>query len=120
MGVPTLSARAVNAAGSILTATLSEGGCGPSTGSGGFTLGGTTATVASWAISGTTLSLTLTGVVYVGETVLLSYSRAATTDDIRDQDQLNFMANFTDAAVTNNSTQQSISRNKRALLKGSG
>lgn len=101
---PTLSSRAVNTAGDTLTATLSESGCTPSSGTGGFTLGGTSATVASWAISGTTLTLTLAGTVYLGETVTLSYDRAATTDDIADAAS-NFLANFTDASVTNNSTQ---------------
>jgi hypothetical protein len=90
--------------GTTLTATLSESGCTPASGTGGFTLGGTSATVASWAISGTTLTLTLSGTVLSGQTVTLSYSRAATTDDIADAAG-NFLAAFSAAAVTNNSTQ---------------
>lgn len=101
---PTLSSRAVPSGGTTLTATLSESGCGPASGTGGFTLGGTAATVSSWAISGTTLTLTLSGLVYSGETVTLSYARASTTDDIEDAAG-NFLADFSNASVTNNSTQ---------------
>lgn len=101
---PTLGTGTVPTGGVTLTATLSESGCTPASGTGGFTLGGTTATVASWAISGTTLTLTLSSTVYSGETVTLSYSRAATTDDIADAAG-NFLADFSAAAVTNSSTQ---------------
>jgi hypothetical protein len=101
---PTLSGPTVPGAGSSLTATLSEAGCVPASGTGGFSISGTAATVASWAISGTTLTLTLTGLVQAGETVTLSYDRATTTDDITDAAG-NFLANFSAAAVTNNSTQ---------------
>jgi hypothetical protein len=98
---PTLSSRATNTAGTAITATLSEADCTPSSGSGGFTLGGTSATVASWAISGTTLTLTLSGTVAYGETVTLTYSRSSTTDDIADA-ATNYLADFSAAAVTNN------------------
>jgi hypothetical protein len=101
---PTLSARTVPSGGTTLTATLSESGCVPASGTGGFTLGGTAATVASWVISGTTLTLTLSGTVYQGETVTLTYARASTTDDIADA-ATNYLADFSGAAVTNNSTQ---------------
>lgn len=101
---PTLSSRVVPTGGVTLTATLSESGCTPSSGTGGFTLGGTSATVASWAISSTTLTLTLTGTVYSGQTVTLTYARASTTDDIQDAAG-NFLADFSAASVTNNSTQ---------------
>lgn len=101
---PTLSDPTVPSAGTTLTATLSESGCVPTSGTGGFTLGGTSAAVASWAISGTTLTLTLSGTVLAGETVTYSYSRAATSDDIADAEG-NFLADFSDAAVTNDSTQ---------------
>lgn len=102
---PTLAGAAVPSAGTTLTATLSESGCTPASGTGGFTLGGTHATVASWAISGTTLTLTLARKVYLGQTVTLSYSRAATTNDIADAAG-NFLADFAGAAVTNGSTQR--------------
>lgn len=102
---PTLSSLAINTAGTSLTATLSESGCLPASGTGGFTLAGTSATVASWAISGTTLTLTLAGTAYAGQTVTASYSRAATTDDIHDAATApNYLADFSAAAVTNNST----------------
>lgn len=105
---PTLSARAVPSAGTTLTATLSES-CtadgGGSSGTGGFTLGGTSATVSSWAIAGgTALTLTLSGTVYQGETVTLTYARSGTTDDIKDGAG-NYLADFSAASVTNNSTQ---------------
>lgn len=112
---PTLSSAAVPSAGATLTATLSKSGCTPSAGSGGFTLSGTLATVASWAISGTTLTLSLAGTVKQGETVTYSYSRAATSDDIADA-FTNFLADFSDAAVTNNSTQASTYLDDEGLL----
>lgn len=101
---PTLGSRAVPTGGTTLTATLDES-CTPSSGTGGFTLAGTAATVTSWAIAGgTALTLTLSGTVYSGETVTLSYDRATTTDDIQDAAG-NFLASFSAASVTNNSTQ---------------
>lgn len=102
---PTLASPVVPSGGVTLTATLSASGCIPTSGAGGFTLSGTSATVASWAISGTTLTLTLSGTVLSSDTVTYSYSRAATTDDISDSGGTNFLADFSGAAVTNNSTQ---------------
>jgi hypothetical protein len=116
---PTLSARTVPTGGTTLTATLSESGCVPASGTGGFTLAGTSATVASWAISGTTLTLTLSGTVYSGQTVTLTYSRASTTDDIADAAG-NFLADFSAAAVTNNSTQTQPLTAGTASLVSSG
>ena len=65
MANPTLSNPASSRDGATVTATLSVSGCTPVSGAAGFTLGGTTATVASWSISGTTLTLVLSG--YLGE-----------------------------------------------------
>jgi hypothetical protein len=101
---PTLGAGTVPSAGNILTATLSQSGCTPTTGSGLFTLAGTVATVASWAISGTTLTLTLGGLVRSGETVTLAYTRSMTAADIVNGSSL-ALATFTATAVTNSSTQ---------------
>ncbi len=102
---PTLSSPAVPSAGTTLTATLSQSGCIPTSGTGGFTLSGTSATVSSWAISGTTLTLTLSGKVLSGQTVTYSYDRATTTDDISESTGVAFLANFSGVSVTNNSTQ---------------
>jgi hypothetical protein len=105
-GPPTLSAAAVPSAGTTLTAMLSQSGCIPASGTGGFTLaasGGAVA-VSSWAISGTTLTLTLSRTIGAGETVTYSYDRATTTNDISDAGGTNFLANFSGASVTNNST----------------
>jgi hypothetical protein len=101
---PTLSSRTVPTGGVTLTATLSESGCTPSSGTGGFTLAGTVAAVTSWAISGTTLTLQLSARVYSWDTITLSYARASTTDDIEDAAG-NFLADFSNASVTNSSTQ---------------
>lgn len=105
---PTASTWAAVAGGNQITATLSESGCvangGGTTGSGGFTLTGTPATVASWSISGTTLTLILTNLVYQGEIVTVAYARAGTTDDIKDAAG-NFLADISATGVTNNSTQ---------------
>lgn len=102
---PTLSGATIPAAGTTLTATLDKVGCIPASGTGGFTLAGTTATVASWAISGTTLTLTFAGTVLSTATVTYSYDRATTTDDISESTGAAFLANFTGTAVVNNSTQ---------------
>ena len=98
---PTASGWASNVDGDAITATLSESGCIPTNGTGGFTLGGTSATVASWAISSTTLTLTLSGVISPGETVTVSYDDASTTDDITDASS-NKLADIAGASVTNN------------------
>lgn len=105
---PTVGTWVAPAAGTTITGVLSESGCvaagGGSSGSGGFTLTGTPATVSGWSISGTTLTLSLTNLVYQGEVVTVAYDRANTTDDIRDAAS-NFLATFTAVSVTNNSTQ---------------
>jgi hypothetical protein len=98
---PTLDAPEVAVDGTTITATLSESGCTPTSGTEGFTLSGTNATVASWAISGTTLTITLSGTVLQGETVALSYN---TVDGAIVDAADNALASFDDVAVTNNST----------------
>jgi hypothetical protein len=102
---PTLSGAATATDGATITATLSESGCvadgGGTSGTGGFTLSGTSATVASWAISGTTLTLTLSGTVLSTDTVTYAYARSTTTDDIKDAAG-NYLADFSGVAVTNN------------------
>jgi hypothetical protein len=100
---PTLSSPAVSSTGGRITATISESGCTPSSGTGGFTLYGTNAIVSSWSISGTTLTLNLNGRVLSSETVTYSYARADTTNDITDA-ATNYLADFSATAVTNNST----------------
>ncbi len=105
VSTPTLSSPTVPTGGATLTATLSVSGCIPTSGTGGFTLGGTAATVSSWAISGSTLTLTLSGTVYSDETVTYSYDRATTTDDISESTAAAFLANFSGTSVTNSSTQ---------------
>lgn len=105
---PTLSGWAANAAGTQVTATLSESGCvadgGGSSGTGGFTLVGTPAVVTGWSISGTTLTLSLQHLVMFNENVWVSYDRASTSDDIKDAAG-NYLADFSGVVVTNNSTR---------------
>lgn len=98
---PEASDFATNTAGTSITATLSEAGCTPSSGTGGFTLSGTSATVSGWAISSTTLTLTLSGTVTYGQTVTISYDDAGASEAIEDADS-NPMADFSGVAVTNN------------------
>jgi hypothetical protein len=98
---PTLASPTVPAAGSTLTATLNTSGCSPASGTGGFTLAGTTATVASWAISGTTLTLTLANVAEPGETITYTYAHAGASSPIVNGS--NQLADFSTVAVTNNS-----------------
>lgn len=98
---PTLSGFQTNIQGDEITATLSEAGCTPASGTGGFTLSGTSATVSGWAISGTTLTLTLSGAIAFGETVTLDYDDAGASEAIADAVD-NLLADIADAAVTNN------------------
>lgn len=100
---PTAASWATNTDGDEITATLSEADCTPASGTGGFTLGGTSATVASWAISGTTLTLTLSGTVYQGQTVTISYNDATASEAIADAAD-NLLADISGVSVTNNST----------------
>lgn len=116
---PTASGWATDTNGNIITATLSESGCIPASGTGGFTLGGTSATVSSWAISGTTLTLTLSGNVYSGQTVTISYDDALTTDDVTDASS-NKLADIVAASVTNNSLLVSSSTGRAMLGLGLG
>lgn len=99
---PTLSSPTISAAGA-LTATLSQSGCLPASGSGGFALAGTTATVTAWSISGTTLTLTTSKRLCYGETVTVAYDRGNTTDDITESTGVEYLATFTAVSVTNNS-----------------
>lgn len=73
---PTLAGAAVAGPGLTIAATLSESGCTPASGSGGFELGGTAVAVESWAISGATLTLTLPASIYSAAVVTLAYRAA--------------------------------------------
>ena len=93
-------------AGTTLTATLSQSGLTPGSGSGdgGFTVSGLighAVTVTSWSISGTTLTLVLSAPIRVGDTnaITVDYdgSAAITNGD-------NALASFSGKSVTNNST----------------
>jgi hypothetical protein len=101
LAAPTATSWAVDTTGLLLTATLSQVSLTPSGGfnSGGFTLSGTTRTVAAWSISGTTLTLTLSNPVGSSKTVTVSYDGTA---GITNGDSA--LANISNAAVVNNST----------------
>jgi uncharacterized repeat protein (TIGR02059 family) len=101
---PTISLAAIPASGSTLVATASEGVSQGAGGGVGFTVsasGGVTA-VTNVAISGASVTLTLSRTVYAGETVTLSY--AGPGDGIEDGAG-NDLAAFANKAVTNGSTQ---------------
>jgi hypothetical protein len=118
---PTLLSFVIGSDGTTLTAAISESGCttdsGGDEGTGGFTVAGTTSTIFSWAISGTTLIISFNASVYQGETITLSYSRASTTDDIKDAAG-NYLANFSGSAVTNQSSQPDPSAGEDLTLVG--
>ncbi len=99
---PTITAASVPAAGTTIVITLSSGDCTPASGSAGITLGGTTATVTSWAISGVTLTGTLSGHVLQTETVTLTTLGTGIVDG-----NGNALTNVTGMAVTNGSTYSS-------------
>lgn len=70
---PTAGSWTTSVDGTAITATLSEAGCLPASGTGGFTLGGTTATVTTWTITGTVLRLALSEAITAGATLTLDY-----------------------------------------------
>jgi hypothetical protein len=86
-------------AGTTVEATLSEP-CVPGSGTGGFTLSGTSATVASWTIVDDLLTLTLTGAIAFGETVAISYTAATASSPIEDAAG-NPLADFGPVSVAN-------------------
>jgi hypothetical protein len=116
---PTASGWATNTDGDEITATLSESGCTPAIGTGGFSLSVGSATVSSWAISGTTLTLTLSGTIYAGQTVEVSYDNAGASEAIADASD-NLLADITDADVTNNSTVEPAEGTAGALIGAFG
>lgn len=114
----TLFAPVGSAGGNTITATLSSVDCTPITGAGHFTLSGTAATVASWSISGATITLTLAGHTLPGETVTLTYTRSNDATDIVDWNG-NALVNFSGLAVTNgsdNAADGSRVQDERLLL----
>lgn len=117
---PTLASPAVPGAGTTITATLSQSGCIPTSGTGGFTVSATggAVTVSGWAISGTTLTLTLSRTIFAAEVVTYSYDRATTTDDISESTGAQFLANFSGVSVSNNSTQGGGSSGGGPLVDG--
>jgi hypothetical protein len=116
---PTASSWTVPSAGTTVTATLSESGCTPASGTGGFSLSVGSATVSNWAISGTTLTLTLSGTIYAGQTVEVSYDNAGASEAIADASD-NLLADITDADVTNNSTVEPAEGTAGALIGAFG
>lgn len=100
---PTLSSVEVgNVADDIIVLTYDEAldtGSVPATGD--FSIAGTSETVSSVAVSGATVRLTMSGDIYILEVILASYT--AGTNKIRDLAENN-AANFTNEAVTNNSS----------------
>lgn len=116
-GVDTTAPTAVSAeivsTGDAVEITLSESGCtangGGSSGTGGFAVTGLPSGVTlsgAWSISGTTLTLPLTGgVVYATDgDGTGSYARGSTGDDVKDAAG-NFLADFSGLTVTNNSLE---------------
>jgi hypothetical protein len=103
---PTVTSASVDVAGTALAAALSESGCGPASGTGGFYLSGTSATIVGWTIvpPGTTVDATLAGTVYQGEVLTLGYRGDRTLDDVVDSTG-DALADFDDLAVTNNSAE---------------
>lgn len=103
---PTVASASINAAGTTLTILFTEADSPPvlpATRVTGFTLSGTSATIASGTISGTTGTFVLSGLVYQGQTVTLNY---ASTGNVTDSaSPPNPLAAFSGKAVTNNCTQ---------------
>lgn len=117
--VPVLTQPVIPSAGTTLTAKLSVAGCTPTSGTGGFTLSGTSATPGAWTVSGRDITVALSPAAQQGETVTYSYSRASTTDDVEDFAGL-FLANFSGASVTNNSTATGPAPDLSVTVSGGG
>lgn len=102
---PTITSATTNANGTLLTATISESGCTPSSGTAGFRLGDASDGTAGgtvnlpWSISGTTITFAPPNKLYPG----MTYTITSDTTGIVDGSG-NAFADVTDAAVTNSST----------------
>ena len=108
---PVVASASVNAAGTTLTVNFTEAGSPPvlpASGVTGFSISGTSASIASGTISTTTGTFSLSGTVLLTDTVLLSY--LSSTGNVTDSAASpNAMATLSNHAVTNNSTQTAIS-----------
>jgi hypothetical protein len=107
----TASSPVTDSTGTQITVTLSESACTPGTGVGGFVLSGTSATVTSWTISGTTLTLTLDNRILKGQVVTLSGLSGALQDAAGTP-----MTAFSALTITNNSELGSIRSGLRVQL----
>ncbi len=98
---PTMPRAQVNPSDNTqILASLDRTGCtadgGGSSGTGGFTLAGTSETASTWSISGSTVTIQCSGPILAG--VTLGYARASTTDDIKSLGE--YLANFSGVAVS--------------------
>ncbi len=114
---PTASGFAVGFAGTPVTFTLSED-CTPSSGNGsGFTISGVaSAVLGAWTQVARVVSITFDPPILEGDTPLLSWNPATTTDDIQDLEG-NPLQAFTNVAVTNTSGQQAVEIHKTFVLR---
>lgn len=104
---PTISGWEVSTDGLAITGTLSQTGCS-GTSPDGFvvTIPGGAVTVSEWSIAEITITITLEAAIEQNDTVTISYSAAA---GLITSGQAVALADITDAAVTNNSTVDSVS-----------
>ena len=99
---PTRQSAAVNAAGTKVTVTYDEALDDSNTPTGhSVKVNGVAASIASAAIVGATVELTMADTIYEGDTVLESYAPGNVTDEAG-----NALAAYSDQGVTNNSTQE--------------
>jgi hypothetical protein len=105
-----LSGFTVLSNGTTITATLSTNGCyvtGTPPDAGLVTFTGTSVTVSSWSITGTVLTMNLSGTIYGSNVVRISVGNTGSNVILDATD--NFINAVANAAVTNNSSQISPS-----------
>lgn len=98
--VPTALSFTTNAAGTAITCTLDSATYTPTSGTLGFTLSGTTATVTGWTISGTLLTINTTNYLSRHETITITHVQA----DSEIEDGGTPLADFSGSAVNNASS----------------
>ena len=102
---PTFSSAAVNAAGDTLTVTMSKNLLATDTGkpaTSAFTISGGSAAITTVAVSGKTVTLTLSPKADEGDTVTIAYTKPSSGGQLQSKTGAHLVASWTAQSVTNN------------------
>ena len=102
---PTFSSAAVNAAGDTLTVTMSKSLLATDTGkpaTSAFTISGGSAAITTVAVSGKTVTLTLSPKADEGDTVTIAYTKPSSGGQLQSKTGAHLVASWTAQSVTNN------------------